>query len=175
MNNSYTILRTPLKIGDDSNVPVYAAKLIQGEEQLLVSRQGNLYLTNGHGGYISFKINGAYSPGQIDTVVDALNQQDTDIKDDISLFKQVMNSSISILDKQATIHETDIDNIKTDINNINTSDIPASRITVDVPVLGVNQTISLQTVLDNILTSVGGYIIPAVTGESECGTTECGA
>jgi hypothetical protein len=175
VNNSYTVLRTPVKIGDDANVPAYAAKLTQGEEQLLVSRQGNLYLTNGHGGFLSFKINGAYSPAYIDTLINNLIQQDTDMKSAFDLFKQTTNHSISILDQQSTLHENDINDIKIDINNIETSDIPASRIIVDVPILGVTQKLSLQNVIDNILVSVGGYIIPASTGVTECGTTECGA
>lgn len=42
----------PIKIGNDSNVASYSAKLVAGEEQLLVTREGNLYLTDGNGGYI---------------------------------------------------------------------------------------------------------------------------
>lgn len=168
-------IRFPVKIGDESRVATYSATLLNGEEQLLVTRDGRFYLTDGNGGFTPFKTNSSYTTQEVDSKINILNQTDTDIKNDIISFKQTVNDSISILDNQATIHETDINNIKIDINNINTSDIPASRITVDVPILGIIQQISLQEVISNILVSVGGYVMPAETGESECGTTECGA
>ena len=41
----------PIKVGDESNVKNYASTLTNGEEQLLISRDGKLYLTVGDGSY----------------------------------------------------------------------------------------------------------------------------
>lgn len=43
----------PVKVGNESHVDAYAKTLTKGEEQILVTREGGLYLTNGTGGYIS--------------------------------------------------------------------------------------------------------------------------
>lgn len=42
----------PIKIGNKANVESYARKLTDGQEQLLVTRDGSLYLTDGNGGYV---------------------------------------------------------------------------------------------------------------------------
>lgn len=42
----------PVKVGDAADVLDYAAALIGGEEQLLITREGKLYLTKGDGTYI---------------------------------------------------------------------------------------------------------------------------
>lgn len=41
----------PVKIGNEADVAEFSASLIAGEEQLLITREGKLYLTNGNGGY----------------------------------------------------------------------------------------------------------------------------
>lgn len=41
----------PVKIGDEKDVENYSKSLIGGEEQLLIAREGKLYLTDGLGGY----------------------------------------------------------------------------------------------------------------------------
>lgn len=46
-----TILKFPLKVGHDKDVEKYSSSLVNGEEQLLVTRECNMYITDGHGGY----------------------------------------------------------------------------------------------------------------------------
>lgn len=41
----------PIKVGNETEVSTYANSLTNGEEQLLITRYGKLYLTNGLGGY----------------------------------------------------------------------------------------------------------------------------
>lgn len=47
----------PVKIGVEDRVAIYAATLLQGEEQLLVTRTGKFFLTDGHGSFTPFSIN----------------------------------------------------------------------------------------------------------------------
>lgn len=42
----------PIRIGNESKVDAYAATMNNGEEQLLITREGGLYLTRGNGTYI---------------------------------------------------------------------------------------------------------------------------
>lgn len=69
MIKSYTILKTPVKIGDESTVPAYASTLTHGEEQLLVTRNGKLFITDGAGSFVSFRINSSYDSSQIDDLL----------------------------------------------------------------------------------------------------------
>lgn len=41
----------PVKIGNEEDVAAFAESLIGGEEQLLITREGKLFLTDGNGGY----------------------------------------------------------------------------------------------------------------------------
>lgn len=43
----------PIKIGNEEDVKDYSNSLIGGEEQLLITREGKLYLTDGNGDYIN--------------------------------------------------------------------------------------------------------------------------
>ena len=47
----YVVLPSPVKIGDKKNVQAYAATLTEGQEQLLVTRDGGMFITDGQGGY----------------------------------------------------------------------------------------------------------------------------
>ena len=47
----YVVLPSPVKIGDKENVQAYAATLTEGQEQLLVTRDGSMFITDGQGGY----------------------------------------------------------------------------------------------------------------------------
>ena len=39
----------PIKIGNNANVAKYASTLTNGEEQLLITRQGEMFVTDGMG------------------------------------------------------------------------------------------------------------------------------
>ena len=47
--NSKKSFDFPIKIGNEINVASYASKLTNGEEQLLITREGGLHLTDGAG------------------------------------------------------------------------------------------------------------------------------
>lgn len=123
----------PVQFGYESDVPAYAATLIKNEKQLLISLEGNLFLTLGDG-----------------------------------TFKQLGNSDDMARDMINNI-ATALTNLQNNVNNIN-----ASSILVDVNINGTLAKISLQDVITNILTSVGGYVATAECGEAESGTVECG-
>lgn len=59
-------IRFPVKIGEESRVATYSATILQGEEQLLITRNGKLFLTDGKGGLFSFKTNEVYTIKEID-------------------------------------------------------------------------------------------------------------
>ena len=42
-------LKLPIKIGDKTNLQTYAATLVSGEEQLLITREGTLHISVGDG------------------------------------------------------------------------------------------------------------------------------
>lgn len=86
----------PVKVGDEADVLDYAADLIGGEEQLLITREGILYLTDGNG---SFK-----------------NISETDLTDYYN--KQEVNTLIADVDNKNHEHnnKTVIDNLSDSAN-----------------------------------------------------------
>lgn len=59
-------IRFPVKIGEESKVAIYSATLLEGEEQLLVTRDGKFFLTDGKGDFFPFKTNEVYTIKEID-------------------------------------------------------------------------------------------------------------
>lgn len=130
----YKKLNFPMKIGNEDNVLKYSKALKNGEEQLLVSRTGKLFLTNGAGGYLSFISNSVYTQSEIDDKLTintgALNQKIENLdnavaairvefgnyvlKTDFNTFKMSMENSIFDLD-------TKIVNLKNDTTHSNIS------------------------------------------------------
>lgn len=68
----------PVKVGDEVRVESYSARLTNDEEQLLITREGNLYLTRGDGTYFSFKFNNVYDKTEIDSIVENLSLKDVE-------------------------------------------------------------------------------------------------
>lgn len=92
----YKKIRTPLKIGAETDVEEYSKTLKNGEEQLLVSRTGKLFLTNGYGSYLAFKCNDVYNAKEIDDKFtaseEAMNQKIQVLSDaEVSLRNEFIN------------------------------------------------------------------------------------
>jgi len=82
MQNKYIILKSPVKIGDYERVASYSGGLTKGEEQLLVTRDLKIFLTDGKGGYLEFKsINSGIT---LDEVNQKLKDLDNKMSDKIS-------------------------------------------------------------------------------------------
>lgn len=92
----YKKIKTPVKIGETTNVDAYAASLKNGEEQLLVSRTGKLFLTNGAGSYLAFKCNDLYNVKETDDKFaaseEAINEKIQNLSDnEVSLRNEFSN------------------------------------------------------------------------------------
>jgi len=95
----YKKIKTPIKIGETENVDAYAASLKNGEEQLLVSRTGKLFLTNGAGSYLAFKCNDAYNIKETDdkfaSSEKAINEKIQNLSDnEVSLRNEFSNYAL---------------------------------------------------------------------------------
>ena len=68
-------LEFPIKIGTSEQIELYSSKLLSGEEQLLIDKNGEMYLTDGQGGYK--QIGGNSQNGDANIEINALK---TDVK-----------------------------------------------------------------------------------------------
>lgn len=62
----------PVKVGDEIDVLDYAANLTDGEEQLLITREGDLYITNGEGGFTNISksdLSNYYDKQEVDNLI----------------------------------------------------------------------------------------------------------
>lgn len=181
-------IRFPIKIGDRDRVEPYAATLTHGEEQLIVTRDCCLYLTNGNGGYSVFKTNNGVTE---DVLQDTVNRINSDIEDAIEKINEDINSNTELIDTTNNtltnlistlglefekINKT-IQNLNKKIESLEQSEIHASNVKVDVEENGAIIKKSLQEVITDLLR---GAIIPtepvnaAYCGNVYCGTAECG-
>ena len=88
-------IRFPVKIGSEARVPLYAATLINGEEQLLVTRTLKFFLTDGHGGVAPFPLNdghGGVAPLPLDDVYTK-----TQVDNMFTINTRVLNQKIDVL------------------------------------------------------------------------------
>jgi hypothetical protein len=108
----YKKMKTPIKIGNEVDVPTYAASMKNGEEQLLVTRDGKLFLTTGLGTYFSFKQNNIYDKGEID-------QKFLDFKTDYDSKINTLSAAIVSLGNEFSkyVLKTDYDVFKLNTNN----------------------------------------------------------
>ena len=66
----------PVKIADTEYVASYSAKLVNGEEQLIITRDCGLYLTDGQGGYTEFKtINAGITLLEVQDLINKLDEK----------------------------------------------------------------------------------------------------
>lgn len=100
-------IRFPIKIGDRDRVEPYAATLTHGEEQLIVTRDCCLYLTNGNGGYSVFKTNNGVTE---DVLQDTVNRINLAITEAIEKVNEDINSNTELID---TTNDTLINLIST--------------------------------------------------------------
>lgn len=134
----------PMKIGDESRVVEYAKTLVNGEEQLLLTRNGKMYLTNGAGGFLEYKFNNIYDSTEIDEKMeeeikkivdtidklkaDSLNEftslseridnNKKDFEDALDVFKNDTNASISIIEESVTLLVESLDSVIGNIEDI---------------------------------------------------------
>lgn len=95
----------PVKIADAEYIASYSAKLTKGEEQLLITRDCRLYLTDGNGGFLEFKtINSGITLKEVQDIVDELNNR--------------VNDKFLEVDNEISTINTNIDLITTNINRI---------------------------------------------------------
>lgn len=125
-------IKFPVKIGEDERVAIYSATLLQGEEQLLVTRDGKFFLTNGKGGFFPFRINEVCTIKEVDDKfkinTDVLNKKIENLdksvvslgvefnnylkKSDFDEFKLNLDNSISVIDTKLI----EVDNVSTHAN-----------------------------------------------------------
>lgn len=86
----------PVKIADTEYVESYSAKLINGEEQLIITRDCRLYLTDGNGGYTEFKtINSGVTLLEVQKLIDVLNEELSSKVDGTNLDLETITNKIS--------------------------------------------------------------------------------
>ena len=134
----------PVKITETKYVASYSAKLVNGEEQLIITRDCRLYLTDGKGGYIEFKsINSGVTllevqnfindlneelsgkinetNNDLDTLTNTVNQliSDTNLKFDGYITKEEYEAKIQSYDNKIVEYDKAIKDLKESINNEN--------------------------------------------------------
>lgn len=133
----------PVKIGNASRIAAYAAQLIHGEEQLLITRDCKLYLTDGRGGYKPFDtINSGITRDDVEKIVKEL-QSNTD--DDIDSINQLISNIQDILEQS----QDEIDNLKDKTNNSNE----------EINVLKEKAEHDNRDVLDNFTENINGKLL----------------
>lgn len=113
INKSVRTIQFPVKVGEDERVATYAASLINGEEQVLVTRSGKLFLTNGTGGFLDFRSNSIYTREEMDAILKTNS-------DNIDGVVRYINSEISSTREYALGMHNSLDN-KINTSNINIS------------------------------------------------------
>lgn len=172
----------PVKIGNEIDVKPYSESLIKGEKQLLVTVEGNIFITNGDGTYKEFKGNDVDIKLEElkNTLIFLLDEKYEEIgngfNNDLSEVKADIQALIlSIATITAEIEKLE-DKIYTK-DEIDEMKIPASRITVDVTQDGVNKTITLQEAMDymfNNLNPKPPEEKKAICGDFKVGEVTCG-
>ena len=88
----------PVKITETKYVASYSAKLVNGEEQLIITRDCRLYLTDGKGGYIEFKsINSGVTLLEVQKLIDKLDEKLTNEINDTNNDLDTLTSTINQL------------------------------------------------------------------------------
>lgn len=102
----------PVQIGYERDVAPYADSLVNGEQQLLVSVEGNIFLTNGDGTYTELEGNNAKKR------IEALKTIISDIE--AALFSEIhlINLDMSKLTSEILAVNSDIENINESIIGI---------------------------------------------------------
>lgn len=104
----------PVKIADSEYVKSYSEKLINGEEQLIITRDCGLYLTDGQGGYIEFKtINAGITLLEVQELLDNLN---TELSDKITSLDTKLSKEIDDINSNINTITNTINQLITDIN-----------------------------------------------------------
>lgn len=88
----------PVKIADTEYVASYSAKLVNGEEQLIITRDCGLYLTDGKGGYTEFKtINAGITLLEVQDLINKLNEKLSKKIDNINTDLDTITNTINQL------------------------------------------------------------------------------
>lgn len=94
----YVILPSPVKIGDRERVESYSKTLVDGQEQLLITRDCSLFITDGKGGYLEFKtINSGMTREEIEKLINDLSTEVLSKVDDINIKLDATASNINSL------------------------------------------------------------------------------
>lgn len=133
----------PVKIADTEYVASYSAKLVNGEEQLIITRDCRLYLTDGKGGYTEFKtINTGITRDDVEKIVKELQ---SNTNDDIDSINQLISNIQNIL-KQS---QDEIDDLKDKTDNSNK----------EINVLKEKAEHDNRDVLDNFTENINGKLL----------------
>ena len=88
----------PVKIADTEYVASYSAKLVNGEEQLIITRDCRLYLTDGKGGYTEFKtINSGVTLLEVQNLINELDEKVSGYIDNINTDLDTITNTINQL------------------------------------------------------------------------------
>lgn len=89
-------LKFPVKIGEENRVKIYSSSLINGEEQLLITRDCKFFLTAGDGTYKEFEtINSGIT---YDNVIKLLNDLDIKVTKSVTDLGTLLNGDIKTLE-----------------------------------------------------------------------------
>lgn len=170
----------PVKIGNEVDVKAYSESLIKGEQQLLVTVEGNIFITNGDGTHSEFKGNNArehilalvkiieeldlnksdithkhddyyYTKGQINKVMEEVDKTDEEIYEKIG----VINNKIVDINSNISDLNDDLDGTVNDLNDRIDRDFDSIVQTID----GVKEELnSLEKLATSISKELQEYI-----------------
>lgn len=113
----------PVKIGNEVDVKAYSESLIKGEQQLLVTVEGNFFITNGDGTFSEFNGNNAKDGIlALHKLISDLENNKSDIShkhNDIYYIKDEINNIINEVDKADAEINDKILKINKDIVDVN--------------------------------------------------------
>lgn len=164
----------PVQIGNEADVRLYAESLTKGERQLLITEEGNMFITNGDGTFNETNGNNAKNKiaqisSKIEKLEEKINESSSDISQEISGIKESLDEAgrlISDLDVA-------IDNLSDTINNLI---IPGNKVTVSINENGVSKIVTVQEAIDKIFS--GSFVpdVPPTPDKKEpiCGSFKAG-
>lgn len=110
----YKNIQFPVKVGEDDRVQIYASSLINGEEQILITRTGKIYLTDGKGSYLDLRSNNVFTKEEISHLLQNL---DTTLNEATNVKIADLDSDIKIVDTKTNELADLIEAIKNSFND----------------------------------------------------------
>lgn len=109
----------PIKIGARADVKKYASRLVNGENQLLVSFEGDLFLTNGDGTYLALSGSGISEilknlQDEISQIINRINSNE----ESTSRTLQTIHNSINTINETMQAHDSSISGLSSSLDEL---------------------------------------------------------